>query len=125
MNIDRVISRLKYVSSQSTLNHRIGCLILNRKGIVISTGYNLLKSHPIQYEYADLVGEPYKIYLHAEVRALIKCKEKPHHLYTMRLSKTGDYLLSKPCCICVQYIKDSGVKYISYTDVNSIITIEV
>ena len=122
VNLDKIMDRLVYEASLSTINHRIGCVVTNKKGRIISSSHNTMKTHPIQYRYAVKNGEKYKVYLHAEVRALIQCKDKPYHIFTLRLSKSGHHLLSKPCCICMEYIVDSGVRYISYTDSNKLIT---
>lgn len=118
-----IVDRLIREASLSTLKHRIGCVILNKKGRIISSGHNQMKTHPIQYRYAVANGEECKVYLHAEIKALIQLSgERPYHLFTMRLGKKGEWLLSRPCCICYSYILDTDIKYISYTDKNKIIT---
>ena len=136
MNIGRVMDRLRNLASKSDCRHKIGCLILDGRGKVISSGYNSMKTHPVQKEYSFLQGEEYKVYLHAEVSALVslsrryssnpgKKKGKPYHLYTLREDKNGNLVMSRPCPICYEYIKDSGIKWISYTLNNVIVTEKV
>ncbi len=74
------------------------------------------KTHPLQTRLANLVGEPYRVSLHAEIRALIKNKRADcDTLIVARVNKEGKFLLSKPCPVCQLAIKDSGVKAVYYS----------
>lgn len=77
---------------------------------------NKLKTHPRQAHYAKQNGRNEKIYLHAEISALIKCREEPHTIYVGRIMKTGMAGMCKPCPICEQAIREAGAKYIVYTN---------
>ena len=50
-------------------------MIYDRKGNVLSIGQNsYIKSHPLQAEHAKLTGNEDKIFLHAEIHAIVKLK---------------------------------------------------
>lgn len=99
---------------------KIGALITNGRRVV-STGYNtLLKTHPLQAQYASLVGKPDAIYLHAEMAAIIEARSKNidikgSTLYVFRKGLGGDVRIARPCKICMKAIKDHGIKEICYT----------
>ena len=95
-------------------------VIYDKKGRVLSIGENnYIKSHPYQAKLAKAVGGEYehKIYLHAEVAAILKCKDlsKAHRIVVTRVGKTGDLLLAAPCKICQSAIKAAGIKLIEHT----------
>ncbi len=89
----------------------------DKKGNILSKGYNsYTKSHPLQKHFAQLVGHPSKIFLHAEISALLKSKGKQvHKIHIERFNKAGNTALAAPCPICIEAIKAFGVKEISYT----------
>lgn len=82
----------------------------------MSIGYNsYCKTHPKQYYYAMKVGLSEKCYLHAEIDALIRCREKPYRMVIERYGKDGRPMLAKPCPICEEAIKDYDVKIVEFT----------
>jgi tRNA(Arg) A34 adenosine deaminase TadA len=97
--------------------HVITAQCYDKKGRLLSTAKNNYnKSHPIQAHFASLVGHPARIYLHAEIHAIIKAGDK--QIYKMVITRFGkDYKArnAKPCPICAAAIKAYGIKYISYT----------
>ena len=96
--------------------HIVKASVFDRKGKIISEAYNsYTKTHPVQYNYAKQCGEPYKIYLHAEIAAIIKAKGKGYKIIVERFNDEGVPLLAKPCHICMLAIKEAGIKRIEYT----------
>lgn len=96
--------------------HHLKAYVYNKKGALISVGENsYTKTHPLQKRYAQKAGTPLREYLHAEIAALIKCREKPYKIYIERLNKRGEPRLAKPCEVCELAIKLAGVKVIEYT----------
>jgi len=62
------------------------------------------------------VGQPLKIYLHAEIAAILKAGDKPiHRIEVLRTGKKGQHLNAKPCPICMAAIKAFGIKEVSFT----------
>lgn len=90
--------------------HKVGAVIVNRAGNVISMGFNSYKSHP-------LMG-PLKT-LHAEVSAVTKVKNKQDlqgaEIFVYRGYKDGKNAMSKPCPICEGILRRYGVKRVYYT----------
>jgi tRNA(Arg) A34 adenosine deaminase TadA len=60
---------------------------------------------------------PYKTVLHAEVHAIVRCKDlsKAHKITVYRYSVAGEPLLAKPCKICQSAIEAAGIKHIAFT----------
>lgn len=84
----------------------------------MSIGKNsYIKTHPRQAYYAEKVGLPSKIFLHAEIHAIVKCKniEKAHKIVVLRFDSTGNPVNAKPCPVCESAIKETGIKVIEHT----------
>lgn len=94
----------------------ITATIYSRKGKVLAVGKNsYTKTHPIQARHAHRVGLDDKIFLHAEIAALIKCRKEPYKIKIERYGKRGQPLLAKPCAVCELAIKEAGIKLVEYT----------
>ena len=94
---------------------------LDKRGRVLSVGRNsYLKTHPVQAKYAKAAGQGDRIYLHAEMAALIRAKAKVHSLVVTRHYSNGSGACSEPCAICMKAIKDYGVRKLSYFDLNGV-----
>lgn len=110
-----MIEQAIQLAHESTdFQHRIGCVVLDKKGRVISSGYNMRKTHPLQYKHARHYNEE-AIFLHAEIAALVKCRREPHAILVGRILRSGDVALAKPCPICMSAIEEAGIKEIQYT----------
>lgn len=91
-------------------------IITDSKNRILSIGINSYnKTHPMQQKYADKDNQHDKIYLHAEIDALVKCKKVPFAIYVARVNKSGQVRMAKPCSICERAILESGIKEIRYT----------
>jgi len=93
-------------------------LIKDKKGRILSIGKNrYLKTHPYQALCAAKVGLPEKIYLHAEIDAIIRCKDlsKAYSIHIFRYGSEGQPLLAKPCKVCQSAIESSGIKKVYHT----------
>lgn len=96
----------------------ITAIIYDKKGRVLSIGRNsYVKTHPLQAHYANKVGYNHKIFLHAEVHAIVRCKEldKAHKIIIFRFGAGGEPRLAKPCEICREAISHTKIKKIEYT----------
>lgn len=93
-------------------------IIYDKKGKVLSIGKNSYhKTHPLQKKHADAVGLPQKVFLHAEIHAIVKCKDlsKAYSIMITRFDKQGNPKNAKPCPVCMSAIKASGIKEIMHT----------
>lgn len=120
---------LKYLKLAETMSNysdykriHIGSCII-KKRCVISTGYNKVKSHPIQNKYNNILSfKKSKDCLHAEIDALIKASidARGATMYIFRRGNDNIYRNCKPCPACMKMIKDYGIKRIVYTIENGI-----
>lgn len=98
--------------------HHITAVIYDKRGKVLSVGQNsFIKTHPLQAFHANKVNLPEKQYLHAEVAALVKCRDlsKAHSIFVARYSADGVPVLAKPCAICMSALRAAGIKIINHT----------
>jgi tRNA(Arg) A34 adenosine deaminase TadA len=101
-----------------TVKHKITAVIYDKKGRVLSIGQNsYIKTHPYQAKIAKQVGFEEKIFLHAEIHAITRCKDlsKAAKISIFRYDKRGNPVLAKPCHICMTAIKASGIQQIFHT----------
>lgn len=89
----------------------------DKRGRQISIGMNSYrKTSPVQAHFACLVGLPEKQYIHAEVQALLRCKDKvPYKITIERYDSEGNPVLAKPCPICQRAIETWGTSVVEYT----------
>ena len=100
------------------VQHQITAILYDKRGRVLSIGKNsYVKTHPYQAELAKAAGQADKIYLHAEIDAIIKCRDldKAHRISIFRTTKNGEYGLAKPCSICCSAIKAAKIKVVEHT----------
>lgn len=101
--------------------------VFDDKGKLMATATNNYeKSHPIMKYYAVKVGLPEKEYLHAEVQALLRCKDKKPFLISVeRYNNDGNMALAKPCLVCQEAIKAYDVQFVKYTTDSGWVTEDV
>jgi deoxycytidylate deaminase len=89
----------------------------DKRGRLISTGINnYRKSHPVQQHFAEQVGLNEKIYLHAEIQALLRAGDRKVHRITVeRYDRQGNPANAEPCPVCKAAITSWGVKEIEFT----------
>lgn len=105
------------VAESSKSKKKVGAVLLH-KNKVISQGVNQdTKTHPLQAKLAEMVGLDEKIYLHAEISALVKCKSEVDTIVVARLGgHYGDELRNaKPCPICSLALKEAGIENVYYS----------
>lgn len=82
---------------------------------LLSTGHNLYaKTKPGNSHRMDN-GVVFNTSVHAEQMAIDKIKHYDYSnakltVYVVRLDMSGNFVLSKPCDICVSYMKEHGIK---------------
>ena len=88
--------------------------ILRRNGKVVKIGENTDKTHPrFKRQYED---GTWASHMHAEMNVL-RFAKPGDELEVMRFSKCNhEITMAKPCCICMQAIKDAGIKKVRYTN---------
>ena len=118
------LMKLPHICGES----RMCAVILDSRGIPISTGYNSYKkTHPIMRNFvkkellfSDGSNGDKKIYLHAELDCYDKGLSQKNKWNTMiitRIDANNNFRLAKPCVGCFEMIKNSFVN-VYYTDNN-------
>lgn len=101
-----------------TKKQDITALIKDKRGRILSIGKNSYeKTHTLMKIHGDKTGIINKEHLHAEVAAIVRCKDlsKAHSIHVYRYSSKGVPLTAKPCPICESAIKAAGIKNIYFT----------
>jgi deoxycytidylate deaminase len=98
----------------------ITAIAYDKRGKILSVGKNsYVKTHPMQARFARWSGNSGRVFLHAEIAALIKARSsRVHKLVIFRYDRHGKPALAKPCECCQAAIEHFGVKLVEYT-VNS------
>jgi len=90
----------------------------DKQGRLLSSAFNsYTKTHPIMRQLAKTTGQhTSRVYLHAEVAAILRAKDQPIHTLTIeRYHADGTPALAKPCPMCAHYITLMGIKKVIHT----------
>ena len=96
----------------------ITAFIYDKKGNLLSVGKNsYVKTHPLQAKHAKAVGEVNKIFMHAEINAIAKCRNlsQAYKMVITRFTRSGEEALAKPCKICQRAISYTNIKEVIHT----------
>lgn len=120
MNNSEVLDYLADVAKSKTLiRHSKHAAAITYKQKVLAVGEAKYKTHPMQQKYSS---HPERIYLHAEIDAIIKVINKhgteileESVLHVVRLTKAGKLSNSKPCEGCMRAINAFKIKGIQHS----------
>jgi deoxycytidylate deaminase len=120
-SFSRELAKAVEIASLSEGKIKVGAIVFNKRGRILSIGNNrYLKTHPLQKKCAEKADAPSKVYLHAEIDALVKCKsESAYGISVARVNSKGEVRLAKPCKICQIAIKEAKIKLVEFTTNNS------
>lgn len=102
----------------ATKQQTLSAVIYDRKGRVLSVGQNsYIKTHPLQAAHAKKVGRSEKVFLHAEIHAIVRCRDlkKAHKIFISRWDAQGNPVIAKPCPVCMSAITAAGIQQIEHT----------
>lgn len=105
-------------TSMSSGKHNITAIIFDKKGRILSIGQNsYIKTHPKQAKHAKAVGFPEKQFLHAEIAAIIRCRDlsRAYKIVVTRINRKGQTAMAKPCLVCESAIEEAGIKNVEWT----------
>lgn len=85
--------------------------VFSRNNRLLSQATNsYTKTHPLQSYFAHKSGDsPSKIYLHAEISALIRAAKSGKEIHTLRIVSKNSSKLPHPCRTCREAIAAFGV----------------
>jgi tRNA(Arg) A34 adenosine deaminase TadA len=112
---DSVFDLAIETAKSSPSKKMVGAVLLNKNKIIVSATNLETKSHPLQAKFAKRVGLDPKIYLHAEIAALVKCREECDTIVVARVNPQHKLRMAKPCPICELALREAGVSKIHYT----------
>lgn len=104
--------------AKTSKQYFLTAIIYNKRGRVLSVGKNnYYKTHPVQKKYASRVGQPDREYLHAEIAAIVSCRDlsRAHKISVLRFNRDGSPAPAKPCKICMSAINEVGIKVVDHT----------
>lgn len=96
----------------------VTAIIYDKRGRVLSIGKNsYVKTHPKQAHYAQKAGLPDKQYLHAEIDAIIRCRDlaSADAIFVSRINKAGKTAMAKPCPVCKTALEEAGIHNVEWT----------
>lgn len=92
---------------------QVGAIIVN-KSILVSTGINRLKTHPLQRNpHTNKPG-----FIHAELDAIIKSSYvslNGYQMYIARVLKDNSFGLARPCKSCIEILLSYGINIVNYS----------
>lgn len=123
-SIQKIINKARIINNTNYINKPvIFSFILNKHSKILCKSINsYYKTHPKQFKLAKSKGLDCKIYLHSEIRCLIKYSKiknrdyKKDYLVTMRFDYEGNLVNAKPCVICSEFIRLFKIKNIFYSN---------
>ena len=94
---------------------RVGCVLYDKRWNVVGKGYSKRKTHPLQKSISVKHGNPHKVYLHAELSAILSLRKgsKPHYAVLARLGSSGKLLPIDPCPGCQELLDMYGITLIT------------
>lgn len=107
-----------FIMRKKLTRYSLEATIYDKRGRVLAVGNNsYTKSHPMQVKFAEKVGKPDAIFLHAEMDALRRLKDwdKAHRIVVTRFDKNGEPAIAKPCKICRLALEHAGINHIEHT----------
>lgn len=108
---------IKAAEKSEFKKYKLGAIVLNRNGEVLSRGWNKRKTHPEQNKHALLAGFIDRQCLHAEIDAIIKNRtwDSPYTLMVVRIKRDGTLGMARPCPVCMPAIQAAGIRWIEYS----------
>ena len=100
-------------------------------GAVVFKGSRILGSGYNEIRHCSKINPKYKKYdcsIHAEQKALLSCKDwvkvSGSSILVVRINKRGEFLLSKPCNMCMNMINHLNIKNLYYSTSDGQIVLE-
>lgn len=96
--------------------HRLGAVLFDNKGRILSAKHNSRKTHP---ELQKRTQHPFQ---HAESATVLgygldNCEG--HNLLVVRISALGTLVCSKPCSVCTTLMQDAKLRRVYYVNDNN------
>ena len=95
----------------------------DKRGRLLAVATNsYTKTHPLQAYFAEKAGQPAKQFAHAEIKCMLRCKDKQiHRLMVYRYATDGKLACAKPCPVCQEAIKAFNPTEVWYSDYGTMV----
>lgn len=105
------------IAKSSPSQKKVGAVLMQRNKVVEWATNLDTKTHPLQKKFAELAGLEEKIYLHAEIAALVKAHMKCDTIVVCRMGGHNHDELrnAKPCPVCTLALKEAGISKVYYS----------
>lgn len=120
-----ILNQAIVVAMASDAPKKMGAILLKKNRIISSATNDYTKTHPVQFfaaqNAAKIWNQPHlerKIYVHSEIKALVKAREDADTIVVCRVGGHGGKELryARPCLICSNFIsRCSDVIHIHYS----------
>jgi len=109
----QVINKAIFEALLSTHQYKIGAVIYKRNKI-ISSGHNYPSK---SLRNLNPKFRKWKTSVHAEVDAIFNAKTALKHtnMFVLRINKSKDFRLAKPCKYCELYLNHIGIRKVYYS----------
>lgn len=100
---------------------KIGSILVRNKKVIVSSGSNMRKSHPYQYELNQMYKTGFKSetsFIHSELATLMAVKfidVSGCDIYIYRECIDGSIGNSMPCCSCYTELQRRGINRVFFT----------
>lgn len=95
--------------------YRVGCVIFKGKKI-FSSGYNQIRN----FSFIPPTLKSFPESLHAEQHAIGKVQNKKKienaSILVIRINKSGQLMMARPCAVCMLNIKKNNIQYMFYSN---------
>ena len=108
------------VAKTSPSRKPVGAVLLRKNKVIATATNHDCKTHPIQAKWAERVGLSEKIYLHAEISAMIKAREEADKIVVVRLGGHSGNELRQALSLS-KYVRHtlrqtSNIKHVYYSE---------
>lgn len=117
----RAIDLAYSVALNSTMRHKVGCVLLSKNKQVIATGFNSSNLVRKQVSASHRANASPLTTCHAEIHALIQAKKPAYRAVVIRVLADGSVSMAKPCKICHGALVRAGIKQVVYSDFDGLI----
>lgn len=120
--LDEQIQALKKLASKSAVSHKHAACLLNGNGKIVTFGINkyiMVKTNS---------SRSVRISIHAEHDCLSNCHFKyckGLDILVIRIGTSDNLLNSRPCDLCIQKMKEKGIRKVFYSNCNGEIKCEI
>jgi len=106
-----------FLGDAETQSHRMGAVIY-KGSTLLAVGHNMYGKSKPGNTFVEANGKTHNKSVHAEQVAVDQIKHYEYKakliLYIVRLNSEGKYVSSSPCDMCIDYMRQHGIKFVRF-----------